>query len=562
MKPITDILYEELKPLISELFGKDLLEKLFIQETNNPKFGDYQTNFAMITAKDLKQAPRKTAEKLLENFENSEIIEKIEIAGPGFINIFLKNDFLKNKLINFDKEEFEYNLDTKGKVIIDYSSPNIAKPMHIGHLRSTVIGDSVKRILKFVGYDTIGDNHLGDWGTQFGALIVGYRKFLNEENYKNNPIDELERIYVEFTKASEEDEDLKEQARTELAKLQQGEEENTKLWKEFIEVSMQEYDKIYKRMGIEFDTYNGESFYHNIMHEIIDILKEKKLAEIDEGALVVKFDEEENLHNAIVQKSNGSYLYTTSDLACIKYRREHYDVNKLVYVTDHRQQTHFKQVFKIAEKLGWNEEKAHVYFGLMRFADGVFSTRKGNVIKLKDLLDKAKEKAREVLEERNSTGNLDEKAEIIGIAAVKYADLSQNRTSDIIFDWDKVLSFNSNSSPYLQYTFARISSLLKKADIKDYSNTLIIDNEYEEKVVKNILKFPNAVLRAAEAYKPNLLTDYLYELAQSFNSFYNNVNVLKSEEDLLKSRLNIAEKTAFVIGKGLDLLGIKTLDEM
>ena len=562
MKPITNIIHEELKVLISDLFGKELLEKLFIQETNNPKFGDYQTNFAMITAKDLKQAPRKTAEKIVENFHESKIVEKIEIAGPGFINLFIKEDFIKNSLINLDKEKFDFDLNTKGKVIIDYSSPNIAKPMHIGHLRSTVIGDSVKRILNFVGYDTVGDNHLGDWGTQFGALIVGYRNFLNEENYKNNPIEELERIYVEYTKAAEKDDDLKEQARTELAKLQQGEKENTKLWKEFIEVSMQEYDKIYKRMDIEFDTYNGESFYHDIMHEIIDLLKDNNIAERDEGALVVKFDEEDNIPNTIVQKSNGSYLYTTSDLACIKYRREHYDVNKLVYVTDHRQQTHFKQVFKIADMLGWEEEKAHVYFGLMRFADGVFSTRKGNVIKLKDLLDKAKEKAREVLEERNSTGDLDAKAEIIGMAAVKYADLSQNRTSDIIFDWDKVLSFNSNSSPYLQYTYARISSLLKKADNDDYSDTLIIENEYEEKLVKNILKFPNAVLRAAEAYKPNLLTDYLYELAQSFNSFYNNVNVIKSEENLLKSRLNIAAKTAFVIAKGLDLLGIKTLEEM
>ncbi|MGM0640896.1 MAG: arginine--tRNA ligase [Thermotogota bacterium] len=562
MKPITDIIHQELKSLISDLFGKELLEKLFIQETNNPKFGDYQTNFAMITAKDLKQSPKKTAKTIVENFKDSKVIKKIEIAGPGFINLFLKEEFIKTSLINLEKEKFEFDLDTKGKVIIDYSSPNIAKPMHIGHLRSTVIGDSVKRILNFVGYDTVGDNHLGDWGTQFGALIVGYRKFLNQENYKNNPIEELERIYVEYTKHAEDDAELKEQARTELAKLQQGEEENTKLWKEFIEVSMQEYDKIYKRMDIEFDTYNGESFYHDIMHEIIELLKDKNIAEKDEGALVVKFDDEENLHNAIVQKSNGSYLYTTSDLACIKYRREHYDVNKLVYVTDHRQQTHFKQVFKIADMLGWTEEKAHVYFGLMRFADGVFSTRKGNVIKLKDLLDKAKEKAREVLEERNSTGDLESKAEIIGIAAVKYADLSQNRTSDIIFDWDKVLSFNSNSSPYLQYTYARISSLLKKANKNNYEDILIIENEYEDKLVKNILKFPNAVLRSAEAYKPNLLTDYLYELAQSFNSFYNNVNVIKSEETLLKSRLNIAAKTAFIIGKGLDLLGIKTLEEM
>lgn len=301
------------------------------------------------------------------------------------------------------------------------------------------------------------------------------------------------------------------------------------------------------------------------MPEIIKSLKEKNIAQQDQGALVVKFDEKEDLHPCIVQKSDGAFLYATSDLACIKFRREHYNLNRLIYVTDFRQQSHFRQVFKIAEMLGWNEKKDHVYYGLMRFEDGVFSTRKGNVIKLEDLIETAVSKAKETLLERageNIPEDIDNRAEIIGVGALKYGDLSQNRTSDIIFDWDKMLSFNSNSSLYLQYTYARIKSLLKKGNFEKNTETYSPENSYEEILIRHMVKFPSAVLRAADAYKPNIISDYLYELAQKFNSFYNNVPVLKAEKDLLESRLNLIEKVSLIIKEGLDLLGIKTLEEM
>lgn len=566
MKLIENILTEIFGEVIKKSFNSETVKNFYIQETSNPNFGDFQTNFAMINAKELKMPPRKIAEKILENFpENSDVIEKTEIAGPGFINIFLKQEFLNNYLKKLLREKPDYSLTGPNDIVIDYSSPNIAKPMHIGHFRTTVIGDSIKRIFRYMGYNVIGDNHLGDWGTQFGKLIVAYRLWLDRENYEKNPINELEKLYVKFTLESEKDESLEEQARKELKKLQDGDAENTRLWKEFIEMSMKEYNKIYERLEISFDTYYGESFYHNIMPEIIKSLKEKNIAQQDQGALVVKFDEKEDLHPCIVQKSDGAFLYATSDLACIKFRREHYNLNRLIYVTDFRQQSHFRQVFKIAEMLGWNEKKDHVYYGLMRFEDGVFSTRKGNVIKLEDLIETAVSKAKETLLERageNIPEDIDNRAEIIGVGALKYGDLSQNRTSDIIFDWDKMLSFNSNSSLYLQYTYARIKSLLKKGNFEKNTETYNPENSYEEILIRHMVKFPSAVLRAADAYKPNIISDYLYELAQKFNSFYNNVPVLKAEKDLLESRLNLIEKVSLIIKEGLDLLGIKTLEEM
>lgn len=550
------------KQAISKIYNNEIINNLTIQETNNLIYGDYQTNFAMINAKILKSSPRKIAEKIVNELKENNIIEKIEIAGPGFINIFIKNSYLIEYIKKISSFNYDYEVNTSGDVIIDYSSPNIAKKMHIGHLRSTVIGDALKRIYKFMGFNVIGDNHIGDWGTHFGKLIVAYNKWLNKENYKNNPVEELERLYVEFIKKADEDNSLDDLAREELRKLQHGDEENKKLWEEFIKVSLEEYDIIYKRMDIEFDTYYGESFYHDLMGTVVDELTKKNIVKESEGALIVDFDEKENLPVCLIRKSNGAYLYTTSDLACIKFRRDNYNINKLIYVTDQRQQTHFKQVFKISDMLEWNDEKIHVYFGLMRFAEGVFSTRKGNVIELRELLNKAKDKAKDILIDRNSKGDLDYKAEIIGIGAVKYADLSQNRTSDIIFEWDKILSFNSNSSPYLQYTYARINSVIKKSEVVNFNSSIVLKNDFEILLAKKIMRFPTIVLRSAESYKPNLITDYLYELAQFYNSFYNNVPILKANEEEKNSRLLLSKISSDIIKKGLYLLGINVLEEM
>ena len=556
---------------IHKLYPDKELKPIEISIATNEKFGDFQTNFAMMNSKIIGGNPRKIAEEIVNEIGTcNHLIEKLEIAGPGFINIFLKDEYLGEYVSKMTTEKFEYTeLNTKGDVIIDYSSPNIAKRMHIGHLRSTIIGDAVKRLYNFLGYHTVADNHIGDWGTQFGKLIVGYHNWLDKEAYEKNPIEELERVYVEFTKQSEEHPELEDIAREELKKLQDGDEENYKLWQEFIKVSLQEYNKLYTRMGIHFDTYYGESFYHPIMPSVVEELVEKGLAVEDQGAKVVFFDEKDNLHPCIVQKKDGAFLYSTSDIATIKFRRENYDVNKIIYLTDERQQDHFKQFFKITEMLGWDIEKVHIWFGIMRFADGVFSTRKGNVIRLEQLLDEGKKRALEIIEEKNPNLSAEEKdniAEVVGVGAIKYADLSQNRQSPIIFEWDKILSFEGNTAPYLQYSYARIQSILRKAEEIGKPLNEKFDMKISEKAERNLATyltlFPTMALRAGEAYKPNLLTDYLFELAKKFNTFYNSCPILNQEDDVLFSRLVLIDRVAKTLKTGLDLLGINTVNRM
>lgn len=556
---------------IHKLYPDKELKPIEISIATNEKFGDFQTNFAMMNSKIIGGNPRKIAEEIVNEIGTcNHLIEKLEIAGPGFINIFLKDEYLGEYVSKMTTEKFEYTeLNTKGDVIIDYSSPNIAKRMHIGHLRSTIIGDAVKRLYNFLGYHTVADNHIGDWGTQFGKLIIGYRKWLDKEAYEKNPIEELERVYVEFSKESENDPSLDDLAREELKKLQDGDKENYALWQEFIKVSLDEYNKLYNRMGITFDTYYGESFYHNMMPAVLDELVEKGLAVEDQGAKVVFFDEKDNLHPCIVQKKDGAFLYSTSDIATVKFRKENYDINRLIYLTDERQQDHFKQFFKITEMLGWDIEKIHIWFGIMRFADGVFSTRKGNVIRLEQLLDEGKKRALEVIEEKNPSLSDEEKnniAEVVGVGAIKYADLSQNRQSPIIFEWDKVLSFEGNTAPYLQYSYARIQSIKKKAEemgkVITADTKIVIKDKIERNLVTFLTLFPTMVLKAGETYKPNLLTDYLFDLAKKFNTFYNACPILNQEDEVLLSRLLIADRTAEILRQGLDLLGIRTVDRM
>lgn len=555
---------------IKKLYSEKETKKVEVSVATNEKFGDFQTNFAMMNSKIIGKNPRVIAQEVLDNLEENNVIEKLEIAGPGFINIFLKSEYLGELLKKSRTEEYDFSfLNREGDVIIDYSSPNIAKRMHIGHLRSTIIGDSIRRIYKYLGYHIVADNHIGDWGTQFGKLIIGYRRWLNKEAYKENPIEELERVYVEFSKLSETEPELEEEARLELKKLQDGDAENFALWKEFIKVSLDEYDKLYKRLGVHFDTYYGESFYHPIMQGVVEELVEKKLAVEDDGAKVVFFPEEDNLFPCIVQKKDGAFLYSTSDIATIKFRRETYNINKLIYLTDERQQDHFKQFFRITDMLGWNVEKHHIWFGIMRFADGVFSTRKGNVIRLEQLLDEGKKRAYEIVQEKNPSLSEEEKdkiAEVVGVGAIKYADLSQNRQSPIIFEWDKILTFEGNTAPYLQYSYARIQSILRKAESEgknvDYSKEIKIEDKLERALADHITAFPMAVLKASETFKPNIIADYLFELSKKFNSFYNSCPILNQEDEILYSRALIAKITGETIKDGLSLLGIKTLDRM
>ena len=573
-----ELLTIKLKKLFSEninnIFGADYTEKVDIQNSTKREFGDFQTNFAMVSSKLIGKNPREIASTLVDNFKENDIIEKLEIAGPGFINIYLKNKFLNEELKKVENEKYDFSfLNTDKTIIIDYSSPNIAKRMHIGHLRSTIIGDSIKRTLQFLGFHTLADNHIGDWGTQFGKLIVAYKNWLNKKSYEEDPIGELERIYVQFSDEAKKNPALEDEAREELKKLQLGDEENQKLWKEFIDISLKEYNKIYDRLGVNFDYYYGESFYNDMMPAVLEELKEKGIAREDQGALVVFF-ENDKLPPAIVQKKDGSFLYTTSDLATMKVRKDELNVDEAVYLTDDRQQNHFKQVFEIGEMLGepYNYKKTHVVFGIMRFGDGmIFSSRSGNIIRLVDLLDEAKTQVKKVIDEKNPNIPEEEKekiAEIVGSGAIKYFDLSQNRTSDITFTWDKVLSFEGNTGPYLQYTYVRIMSIfrkLKEENINVENKDIILENMngVERELAVELLRFPQTVVKSYESYRPNIIADYLFDIAKLFNNFYNSNSILKEEnKKVMDARILLAEKTAFILKQGLGLLGINTVDRM
>ena len=573
-----ELLTIKLKKLFSEninnIFGADYTEKVDIQNSTKREFGDFQTNFAMVSSKLIGKNPREIASTLVDNFKENDIIEKLEIAGPGFINIYLKNNFLNEELKKVENEKYDFSfLNTDKTIIIDYSSPNIAKRMHIGHLRSTIIGDSIKRTLQFLGFHTLADNHIGDWGTQFGKLIVAYKNWLNKKSYEEDPIGELERIYVQFSDEAKKNPALEDEAREELKKLQLGDEENQKLWKEFIDISLKEYNKIYHRLGVNFDYYYSESFYNDMMPAVLEELKKKGIAREDQGALVVFF-ENDKLPPAIVQKKDGSFLYTTSDLATMKFRKDELNVDEAVYLTDDRQQNHFKQVFEIGEMLGepYNYKKTHVVFGIMRFGDGmIFSSRSGNIIRLVDLLDEAKTQVKKVIDEKNPNIPKEEKekiAEIVGSGAIKYFDLSQNRTSDITFTWDKVLSFEGNTGPYLQYTYVRIMSIfrkLKEENINVENKDIILENMngVERELAVELLRFPQTVVKSYESYRPNIIADYLFDIAKLFNNFYNSNSILKEEnKKVMDARILLAEKTAFILKEGLGLLGINTVDRM
>ena len=572
-----ELLTIKLKKLFSEnisrIFDADYIEKIDIQNSTKKEFGDFQTNFAMMSSKLIGKNPREIANTIIENFEKNDIIEKLEVAGPGFINIFLKNSFLNEEIKKLENEKYDFSFLNTGKtVIIDYSSPNIAKRMHIGHLRSTIIGDSIKRILNFLGFKTLADNHIGDWGTQFGKLIVAYKNWLDKKAYEEDPIGELERIYVLFSDKAKKDPALEDEAREELKKLQLGNEDNQKLWKEFIDISLKEYNKVYERLDVNFDYYYGESFYNDMMPSVLEELKKKNIAREDQGALVVFF-EDDKLPPAIVQKKDGSFLYTTSDLATMKFRKNELKVDEAVYLTDDRQQNHFKQVFEIGKMLGepYDYKKTHIVFGIMRFGDQIFSSRSGNTIRLVDLLDEAKKQVKKVINEKNPNIPEEEKekiSETIGSGAIKYFDLSQNRTSDITFTWEKVLNFEGNTGPYLQYTYVRIMSIFRKLEEENINveNTDIVLDEMagiERELASELLKFPQAVVKSYENFRPNIIADYLFDTAKLFNSFYNSSSILKEEDKkVMDARILLAKKTAFVLKEGLELLGIKTVNRM
>ena len=550
----------------------------------DPKFGDYQCNDALKFAKKAKANPREVGAKVAEALKGNDVFEKVEIAGPGFLNLTVSSAWLNSQLADLGSRP-RCGIPQKGagkKIVIDYSSPNAAKQMHIGHIRSTVIGCAIDRIFRSLGYDVIADNHLGDWGTQFGILIKGYRELLTDEERENLTVANLEKCYVlSAAKAKEEDGVWKDACKQELVKLQQGDKDNLALWKRFIDISIGEFDRMYAKLGVKFDTYRGESYYNDTMPGIVAKLQEMGLAVESEGALVVNL-ESEKLGVAIVRKSDGGYNYTTSDLACVKTRVEEYDPERIIYVTDARQQLHFKQWFSIAAKMGYTTKLVHVPFGLMSFQGKAISTREGNLIKLDELLAEAKRRALAIVQDRAASMGkgagspetpsvpADEKlAEQIGYGAVKYSDLSHDPITDIDFSWDKALALEGNSGPYLQYAYARVCSLLEKAGSgtdgasgspepmpKDVG--FAVSTSSEKRLALQLLEFPGAVVRAAEAYKPSVLADYLFQTAQLYSSFYQSSPILKSEPSVRAARLKLCELFGKVLSTGLGLLGIDT----
>lgn len=571
----------ELSEIVQSAFQKAFPGEDFtfvrVLPATDPKFGDYQCNDALKVAKRLHANPREIGVKVAAALAGEATFEKVEVAGPGFLNLTVSSGWLGSQLAALDaRPHCGIPQSGAGKtVVIDYSSPNAAKQMHIGHIRSTVIGCAIDRIFRALGYRVIADNHLGDWGTQFGILIKGYRECLTPEERDNLTVANLEKCYVlSAAKAKEEDGDWKEACKRELVKLQQGDPENLALWKRFIDISIGEFGRMYRKLGVSFDTYRGESFYNPMMPGVVERLQKMGLAVESEGALVVNL-EAEKLGVAIVRKSDGGYNYTTSDLACVESRVKEYDPERIIYVTDARQQLHFRQWFSIARKMGYDKvQLVHVPFGLMSYQGRAISTREGNLIKLDELLSEAERRAYEIVKDRGGTREL---AAQIGIGAVKYSDLSHDPITDIDFSWDKALALEGNSGPYLQYAYARVCTLLEKAATTDggtpvpprpfkkegddstlLPSSFILLASHEKRLALALLEFPGAVVRAAEAYKPSVLADYLFQTAQLYSSFYQNAPILKSAEEVRRARLRLCALFGKVLKTGLNLLGIET----
>ena len=539
--------------------------------TASPRFGDYQFNGAMPLAKQRGLKPREIAQEVAQGLEGLPWLEKAEIAGPGFLNLWIKSSWLAREIGGIYPDE-RIGIERPGtgrRVVIDYSSPNVAKPMHIGHIRSTILGNALDRMHRFLGFDVVSDNHIGDWGTQFGILLEGYRRFAVPDALDRDPIEELERVYVEYYKLAREDAGLMEKARQELVRLQNGDPENRQLWERFVQASLKEFERIYARLGVSFDFTLGESSYHDRLAPLVQNLVSSGMARLSDGAVVV-FLEEENLPPFLIRKSDGAFNYATTDIATILYRAERWNPERILYVTDERQQLHFRQLFAVARRLGIRAELEHIGFGIISLPEGTFSTREGNVIRLERLLDEAERKAYEVVEQLNPGLEENEKREIarkVGLGAVKYADLSQNRQSTIQFTWEKALSLEGNSAPYLQYACARIQSVFRKYEEENGRKRLegaeiVFQEELEFQIAKRILEFPEHLRRAVSASRPNLLTDYLYELASQYSKFYQNLPFLKAPAGVRESRLVLCDLVGRIIRTGLGLLGIEVPERM
>jgi arginyl-tRNA synthetase len=576
-----------------------------VKPAQEARFGDYQANCAMSLAKVLGRKPRDVAQEIVLRLPQDDLLEAPEIAGPGFINLRFKSEWLAEQVKQLGRDE-RLGVAPAGKprtVIIDFSSPNVAKPMHVGHLRSTIIGDSLARLLRFLGHHVVSDNHLGDWGTQFGMLLHGYKHFRDEAALKADPVREMVRLYLHVRLAIDpaekvEDEPTEAQkyndadlaqsrgalaaVRQETAKLHAGDAENLALWKTFIPWGLAEIEPIYQRLDVHFDHTHGESFYNPMLPSVVQSLMEMGIAEETRGAIgIFSFPKEPP---ALIRKSDGAFTYTTSDLATIRYRVEHWNPDTILYVVDSRQAPHFKHLFAAAKRWCYDQvQLLHVSFGsvLDRCTNRPIKTREGGGVELSELLDEGVREAARVYEQTRQEAmergddvpelSAEERgriAEAVGLGAVKYADLSQNRESDYVFDWDKMLAMNGNTATYMQYAYARNRSIFRRGDedpqlFRQQPPPVYLQQPQERALALELLRFSEALEAAAADYRPNIITAYLWDLAKSYSGFFQNCPVLKADTPALRqSRLLLCDLTARIIQKGLELLGIRTIERM
>ncbi|ECL1756982.1 arginine--tRNA ligase [Salmonella enterica] len=550
-----------------------------VRQSAKVQFGDYQANGMMAVAKKLGMAPRQLAEQVLTHLDLSGIASKVEIAGPGFINIFLEPAFLAEQVQQaLASDRLGVSQPTRQTIVVDYSAPNVAKEMHVGHLRSTIIGDAAVRTLEFLGHHVIRANHVGDWGTQFGMLIAWLEK-QQQENAGDMALADLEGFYRDAKKHYDEDEAFAERARNYVVKLQSGDAYFREMWRKLVDITMTQNQITYDRLNVTLtrDDVMGESLYNPMLPGIVADLKAKGLAVESEGATVVFLDEFKNKEGdpmgVIIQKKDGGYLYTTTDIACAKYRYETLHADRVLYYIDSRQHQHLMQAWTIVRKAGYVPDSVpleHHMFGMMLGKDGKpFKTRAGGTVKLADLLDEALERARRLVEEKNPdmpADELEKLANAVGIGAVKYADLSKNRTTDYIFDWDNMLAFEGNTAPYMQYAYTRVLSVFRKADIDEQalaSAPVIISEDREAQLAARLLQFEETLTVVAREGTPHVMCAYLYDVAGLFSGFYEHCPILSAENDAIRnSRLKLAQLTAKTLKLGLDTLGIETVERM
>ena len=552
----------------------------------DPRFGDYQTNAALVLGKQRGENPRELAEKIVGHLNVGDLCEQPAVAGPGFINLTLRPGAIAEKTaaILGDERLGVAETESPRRIVIDFGSPNVAKPMHVGHIRSTVLGDALARIATFLGHEVIRDNHIGDWGTQFGMVIYGWKNLLDQRALQQNPLAEIVRIYKETNALATSDPLVREACRQELVKLQGGDKENIDIWNECVAFSMQDFEHVYELLDIHYDIQCGESFYNDRLPSVVERLLKSGIAEMSEGAVVVFFRDIPELADkpCIIRKRDGGFNYATTDIATVDYRLDDLKADSVWYVVGAPQTLHFKQIFEIARRQGYQADLRHITFGSILGEDRkLMKTRSGENVPLRELLEEACRRARKIIEEKNPDLSEAEKIDVaqkIGIGAVKYADLSQYRMTDYVFLWDKMLSLQGNTAPYLQNAYVRIRSIFRKAGEspvatslggvreetgrRPVATSLILTNPAEINLAKRLCQFAEVVPQVLNDFRPNILANYLFEVANSFHTFYEACPVLKSEEPARSSRLALCDLTGRVLHRGLDLLGIKVPEKM